>query len=519
MPLFQTRYGPILGRISDFSRGEFGAVGPRRAQPGQFTGTNVVVYLDGSIGPRAGLRNAQPGTGGDGVPSSILIVGRQRALGDTLWVIDEDGAVWATAYPSGPGAGWHLYDNPVALSDGSSSFVDAVDDGTYTYFTSAGEESYRLLHDANQVQSLPGSPGGRAITIFGERLVVGGIVGAANQIRFTDANDYDSWPSLNFIELGRSNDIIKSLTVQRNVMLVTMENGDIYTISGTLSVNEEVRQFTAIAPREAAINAQRVSITKRGIVWRRGRNAVPESFDGSQLRSLPYLNAWNLIDPDTADFACCEGADDDDFLIFGSFGAALQLHNGAWTQHTLGIRNGDGDIDAFPGIYCTYDGRETVVVATNMQNGIPAFYDLALALERPPCVGRGDTVEDFGTGHAPVAGFSTPELRDSAGRGMTPRAIVIRFTKYSTGGVDTNHFEVSINLPDVYENVQQPPIEAPVFDEDPALATIDGVRQQIEFPVDTSSDLGAASITVSNIRGVQIDEIIVYGKIEQVRST
>ena len=42
----------------DWSAGEFGTIDPTRAPEGSWTGTNVIVYEGGHIGPRPGLRKA-----------------------------------------------------------------------------------------------------------------------------------------------------------------------------------------------------------------------------------------------------------------------------------------------------------------------------------------------------------------------------------------------------------------------------------------------------------------------------
>ncbi len=41
--------------FADFSGGEFGQLGPTGARPNMFTGSNVMVYKDGSVGPRPGV--------------------------------------------------------------------------------------------------------------------------------------------------------------------------------------------------------------------------------------------------------------------------------------------------------------------------------------------------------------------------------------------------------------------------------------------------------------------------------
>lgn len=509
-----TRYGPVLGRFADFSRGEYGALGGRRAQAGQWTGLNVGVYLDGSIGPRAGLLSATPAPDTFDIfhtaPTPAMLIGRERGGAQRLWVLGDNDLVYGAAYSAGT---WSVYSGAVLLDSGGTSIVDAVDDSTDTYITSFAQGTFKVDHAAAAISLLTDSPGGRCITIFGEHLVVGGVSGAENQIRFSKPNDYDTWDPLDFIGMGHPGDVIKSLQVQHNVLVIQTDHGDIYTVSGTLAVNDSLRRVTSIAPRIAALNGQRVGVTKRNVIWRRGRNAVPESFDGAQLRNLTHLNNWTVSSQAASQIAIVPGADDDDILFFGGFGALLQLHNGAWSKHALAVF-----APAATGIYACYDGDSFALIATNGNAGGVHVYKLALGLERPPVASLGDTVEDMGVA-APVAGFTTPELRDSAGRGMHPRAVQVRFTKYLSGGVQTNHFDVTLNVHDVYETTQRAAPPAQSFDEANASATTAGVRQEKLFAFDAGEDVAAVSVTIGNLRGIKIDEIVVYGEVVKPRST
>lgn len=517
MPI-QTRYGPILGRYADFSRGEFGALGGRHAQPGQWTGKNVVVYLDGSIGPRAGVQSTQPFSNTFDIfhpsPANVKLIGRERGGEQRFWVLDETDLVYGASYVSSLTVStWHVYTGAVLLNPALSSNLDYVDDSTDSYVTSFAEGVFKLDHEAQTVVLLTGSPGGRAITIFGERLVVGGVSGAENQIQFSAPNNYNSWDPLDFIALGHPGTVIKSLQVQHNVLVIQTDHGDIFTISGVLSVNDDLRQSTSIAPRVAALSGERVSVTKRGIIWRRGRLAVPESFDGAQLRNLTHLNQWTVSSQNASQIAIVPGADDDDVLFFGSFGALLQLHNGAWSRHALGVAT-----PAQTGIHAAYDGDGMVTFALNGASDGPHIYALALALEQPPVTAAGQIVNDASTGVAPNAFFTTIETRDSAGRGMEPRAVLVRFTKYLTGTAQTNHFEVVLSQLDIFESISPVLLACGTFDEANAAATTAGVNQSMMFPIDGGTDSEAFSVTINAIRGVKIEEIIVYGGIAKERA-
>lgn len=509
---FTKRYGPILGRFNDFSQGDYGSLSGRHANPGMFAGLNCVVYLDHSIGPRPGARNVSPGFVAGVFPVNLFAFGQGEDI-STVYGIDAAGDVWWTeGNPIGSGI-WHqvgtsLNSPPTAL--------DWVDDGTVTYVTSLDDAVYVMDLAGHTIRPLTGTPaGGTAIAQFGEHLVIGGATATSRQLQWTDPNNFDSWPALNFLNIGHPHDLIRSLQVQKGVLVVTMADSSIYQITGTLGVNEVVRRFSSPAPRSAHIGPHRVNQDKRGRLWRKGRVWEPESFDGANLAAIPYLDQWMRTDISADDMVVTAGAQIDDVCFVGLKGGTLIQHHGAWTKHAFPWPAGTVDpMAAF------YDGDETLVMAANDPVQPPQLFGLDLDIERPPMVSEGDATEDAHGGAAPVAEFTTPEVRDSAGRNIFVRMVVVRFTKYLTGAAASNHFDLAVNAIDVYESEQPDPNVTDGWDEDNALAPpgTAGTRQEISFGLNEGGDVGAVSVTVSNMRGVKIDEIIVYGGIEPQRS-
>lgn len=507
---FTKRYGPILGRFLDFSRGEYGSTNPRRATAGQFTGQNVFVYLDGSIGPRPGMPDQSPALLAGSVPTNFLAFGVGRSI-STVWGIDTNGDAWWTSQPLG-GDQWFKFPHSLATHP---TGLDWVDDGPNTFVASLDDSLYVLDLSGHDLRALIGAPdGGTAITRFGEHLVTGGATATSRQLRWSDPNNFDSWPALNFLNLGNIHDRIESLQVQKNVLIVTMIDGRMFQITGTLGVNEVVREFSSNAPRGTRIAPHRVNQTKRSIIWRKGRVFEPESFDGTQLHNIAYLDQWMRTELGATDFIVTAGPQEDDVCFVGGQGGALLLHHDAWTQH----RFPPSALEQNP-VLAFYDGNTLLAICRNFGVSGPSVYTLDLGVEHPALQSLGQTTEDDLTGHAPVAFFTTPDIRDSAGRGLHIRLVNVRFTKYLTGGVDNNHFDVTLNLVDQYESEQPVPnTHADVFDEDPALATVAGVQQQKMFAFDPGGDIAAASVTIGNLVGCTINEIIVYGTIETDRS-
>lgn len=510
---FTKRYGPILGRFADFSQGDYGSQSGRHANPGQWAGLNCVVYLDHSIGPRPGIPDVSPSIVAGTFPVHLLAFGHGEDV-STVYAIDANGDCWWTASPIGTDQ-WRKLPHSLAVAP---SALDWVDDGTVTYISSLDDSVYVMdLSSGHDIRALTGAPaGGAAIAQFGEHLVVAGATATSRMLRWTDPNNFDSWPALNFLNIGHPHDRIASLQVQRGVLVVTMNDSSIYQISGTLGVNEVVRRFSSPAPRSAHIGPRRVNQDKRGRIWRKGRVWEPESFDGATLASIPHLDQWMRTDISGDDVHIVAGAQIDDICFVGMKGGALIQHHGAWTKHVFPWPAGTVDP-----VLAFYDGDQLLAVCANDPVQPPGFFGLDLDIERPPMVSQGDATEDAQSGVAPVASFTTPEVRDSAGRNVFVRDVVVRFTKYRTGGTQTNHFDVTVNALDVYES-EQPPgnLTLDPFDEDNALAPADpkGMRQERSYGLLQGGDVGAVSVTISNLRGCKIDEIIVYGGIQPARS-
>lgn len=513
---FTKRYGPILGRFADFSQGEYGALSGRHANPGQWSGINCFVYLDHSIGPRPAVKQVSPSfvAGPGNFPVRLVAFGHGEDIA-VAFGIDAARECWWTADPFGSDS-WHKFAGS-PLVHTTVLGIDWIEDGLNVYVSNVDDTLYVLDLNAHSVTALTGAPaGGRAITVFGEHLVTGGATGTGRMLQWSDPNNFNSWPALNFLNIGHPNDVIESFQVQKGVLVVTMKDGSIYQISGTLGVNETVRRFSSPAPRAPSIiTPRRVGQDKRSRIWRRGRVWEPESFDGATIASIPQLNDWQQ--PDADDVCITAGAQLDDVCFVGALGGTLIQHHGAWTRHVLG----QVTTEPVDPILAYYDGNETLVICQNDPVQVPQFIALDLDIERPPMVSQGDTVVEAGSVDPPAASFTTPEVRDSAGRGINVRDIIVRFTKYRTGLEQTNHFDLTVNNFDVYElETPAPNVIVDAFDEDNALVadTPDGVRQQMTFGLDNGGDVSAVSVTISNLRGVKIDEILLFGGIEPARS-
>jgi len=504
--------GPsLLARYDDFRGGEWGRLDGDSAAANQWTGTNCLVSKSGAIYKRPGFTNLGESSWGDYVPKAL---GWNPAT-SKIWTITSDSGVVEVYQCNNPSGGAAAYSgvNPVVPTSGQR--FDWVDDGDiYTYVTSFGNETYRFKHDTAFVKQLGGagvSPGGRAITIFGARLVVGGTTLNPNRIWYSKPYDYDSgtsWPADNFIDIGRSGDTIAGLDTIRDTMIVTMADGDIYTVTGTLGTNEYVRRFTPLGYTGANITANTIATTQRGLMWRLRRRPTasgtydsthdqhhPQSFDGASLRDIDTLTNWYTETGDAGVVFAAEMLDDAVFAMGN--GDFLLLRDGVWTKHQFTVTT-VGDV------YGSRVGR-----------------NLGFAFERTSDRGKwialnlsllDDPTNDQDEG-AFTAQFSTSWRRAKNGEMVTPRHVLVELDAFKAP--DARTVAVTLNYHGIYEGTsgdrtsatQTRTITEPA---DPSQ------RYALRYSFEPAHPCQAFSVTCT-IDGVRVDAISVYGQTDPVR--
>ena len=164
----------------DFRGGEWGSLLEYKRNPNMWTGSNMLVNRAGELVNRPGLINRTPaGT----VAGVVQGVGFQGVPTKDAWYI-QGTATRAFSIL----AGNNLSTLSGALAGTPSEPVDVVTDTNQTVFSSAADKLYRVNTVALTVAGLTGSPGARACTIYGDRVMAGAISGDRKSTRLNSSH-------------------------------------------------------------------------------------------------------------------------------------------------------------------------------------------------------------------------------------------------------------------------------------------------------------------------------------------
>lgn len=239
----------VLATWDSFDGGHWGALGPSKANENQWGGVNMMLSRQGGLIPTCASRwlqlNANP-------------LGKIWGM---HWAWGADGRVYYVQQKGTSVTQSNVYrftPDPTNLPNTITTtttfaFVpttspDWVNVGTTVYVTFYGNSTYQINTSNNTFTKVTGSygaaPAGRAIALYGERLMVGGISDTrfgvhANRVIFSgddtndDPTDRTKWETLNFFDLGADNSFITGLYVIRDFLVAITQDQQIWVLTGS----------------------------------------------------------------------------------------------------------------------------------------------------------------------------------------------------------------------------------------------------------------------------------------------
>lgn len=545
----------------DFSGGEWGYLGPKKAAKNQFSGTNVMVYQDGQIGPRAGWRSLVSSISGV-VPviQTDQVLMRQRGnvqvwmpsarnglANDYVYLMDSSVVQAVTnANQRGPG---------IVAAEGPNQRQTASSAGGYYAWRSSLAGVIQLDQVGGTQAVLAGSPASVGPIIeYGDRLVTiqGQAIGQTNTLQYSAPANYASWPAANLIPIGADWQVITGLYVVRGVLVIVMQDHAVFTLTGVPGVNEFVRQVLPMSDSNADQFLGGAGATEQlSRLWlarytaRGTRRVTPVLFGGSaQTRTFEHLDL---------DASCYENAGytltshsaltiplsrDGDVAIFtGAYTGSPNLlvrHNDVWSYHVVAWPNYGFPVDGF------HMGAGRVVLLVINDDPLAArnwdLVNMYLAIDSVPrkqvdAYGL-QAVADNAGGTALTGSFDLSEFWMPDGNEFTIRKLVVDATVYDTqgllGGIDTPALTLGIRrngqavadtspTEGVADRVYSltgitPPGTA--VSGDGAAAT--GQHRTFEFGVDATSGR-SAQVLVTALKGMSIRRITVLGDVDGTR--
>lgn len=444
-----------LVTYEDFSGGEWGRLGPRKAAKNQFHGLNVLVYADGQIGPRPGMTSLARGAAVGMVTPSAKphSMGRRAGTGTVWWSYVDSGNLFVGLLDStrkfavgNPSYYASLTPTTLGTADRGQSYDEP--DGSQSFFASQ-DNGWIIDYTLGAVGKIAGpAPSGRTMAMYGDRL----IIGQGATLRYSAAADPITWPAANSIIVGRSN--IRGLYVVRGSLIIVKDDYAVWVLTGVPGVNETLRQ---VLPRHSGhidtFDFEAGDVDALGRLWMTfpgadaPSNVTPALFAGSVPQNFREHEQNAYREPDayvkwssqnTARAQVVGLRSEDAVAMFaasnqtaGEDGNLLVRHNGVWTKHLIQWP------DSSHTLFATHVGDGRVIVATENTAGMVQAnqfwepWSCQVAWDRIPVLGD-DFYELMSLGDGsdtPVnAYFQLSEWWEPEGRDVMPREVVVDVT-------------------------------------------------------------------------------------------
>jgi hypothetical protein len=490
----------------DFSGGEFDDHGAYNAPPNSWTGLNMLVYKDGSLGVRPGLYNFTPsapapavglvhGFGGIGVPSADV----WYIQGTATRVFGTDGTALVTVTG--------------ALAEIPSMPVDSVAHTNKVIISSEADKLYRLdttVASPYTMTALTGSPGAMCVTVYGDRIIAGDIDGSFEyRVRFSAAADINSWPAANFFDVGDGWGV-KALFPQRQHLAVIKQT-TYNAVTGVPGVNAILRSIATDVgpyhPLHANMTADMVAVLP-------GDQTYPALWDGTRLHIAYHLKS-HLTASRTTAIPASHGVtftniDGPDFYFFQNDGdKAIAYQNRVWSYHTFGVNiSGYVNKQAHGQYVYICDGGSAIAA--------PKFYYWNPNASSPGIEG-GDRMRAGDDSSTALTGrFSLPEWHSPDGDEFVVRSVVVDFRKWNTGSATTNHFDLKVSTMRTYQGTTADS-NTVSFDEAAASSSSTGTLQRNVFGFGEQQMGNGFQLHFTNCRGVAFHRIQVVLERRPVR--
>lgn len=496
----------------NYQRGEFGVIGAWKAPEGSFTANNMLVYRTGELGVRAGMVERTPA----GVPVGVVVgYGNTPVPTKDAWF-----AIGNNMYTFDTLAGNNLLTATGSTAGTATTVFDSANIGTDVYVTAKGKtNSYRLRVNTGAgvpaaISTLTGSPSGRTIESYGDRLVIGDITGSLeNRMRFSDPLDYFSWPALNFIDIG-DGWLITGLRAQRQHLVITKQTG-FYILTGVPGVNPVLRKisndFGPLGALESIVGYNDVLYN-----WPIF-GTQPAQFTGAKQHRLLHLSNHILASGAGDVFPPRNGVAPLTDTTYGAVyldstsNKTITDINGAHTYHTFGVN--------ISGFSARYGGSGGLVPTTDGGSaGTSAkFYVWDTRLDRPGIEGSTHDRAGDASSTAVSGNVTFPEWWAESGAEVRVRAVVVDFRKWNTGASNNNHFDLRVDMLRRYNNTSPVASNTVSFDESPASSSSSGTIDRRIFGFGEQGIGNGFQVVMSDCRGIAIQRIEVVIDSEPVR--
>lgn len=432
-----------LFRYDNFSGGEYGSLGGRHAPPNSFTATNMLVYADGSIGPRPGFKDVTPTSMPNG---ELLLLSSSRVPErDGIFIINTTGY----RFDFGETTAATALTGSIAATP-QQAVHPAIEDTSTLLFTSrisaaTEDKTYRIDPTASTLAGISGSPGGHALCLRGQQLIV-----AESQfspvIFASDPADKEDFSAGTFEPIGDDWQVT-ALYEQNNALVLVKIRGGWFVLHGVVG-DADTQIIRRVAYTDTVLHPWQIAKDADEQLWFFDLNGNVATFNGTKIVPFPHLSipveedATVATTPLKQGVQVVEGDQTRSTVAFVSAGETQQMllfHNGIWTKHTFG-KDVSGMMSASNSVLMLTDGGGASTPAN--------IYGIQFDLDRPgmnsSAFGFSQPGDDSAT--PLTASLTLPEEWAKAGRSFQVKQVVVDFDKWDTGTSATAHFDVAVRV-------------------------------------------------------------------------
>ena len=514
---------PKVFRIDDFSGGEFGDLGAQGAARNQFSGSNVMVYQDGTIGPRPGVKtlvtntNTATGTvwafrGGQNAGANNAAFG----LRNCLWQVPV-ATITTTIVVVPPTAG---------VSTTATIASQLIQYGSDKALLTRYQDKVYVISEAAGIVHAPGSPGCMTVTPYGVRVMVanGGITTTAtvstttdtsHRVYYSAAADPTSWPVLNYFDVGNAKWPVQYIDEIRQRLAISNEGGEWWALTGTPGVNDSLKRqprgdLSPLKWYHAARTAENLWFFPQG-------EDFPVQFTGIVVGKLRYRHL-KFTGGTGTDYGMTSLPVAEVVLATENGGSnrGLMLANDVWTFHTFGVTTSkflspattggpEADLQT-PLLLCDGGGAAT-----------PKIHTFIPTLDRPGKVSDLLVQPGDNTTVPLTAYVYTAALQADVGKELWAREIRVEGFKWNHGNAATNHFDLVVRSYMRYNLSGTKDSKTFSFDEAASATTSDKTPFVQVFRAGDQQYGDSVQVRISALRGIAIRSIEVVCDERDVR--
>lgn len=481
-----------------YDKGDYGRIGAWNAPAGSFSAENMLRYSTGELGVRPGLVERSPSGLANGVVHGFGVTNVPNR--DAWFVQGTAVRVFSIL------AGNNLSTCSGALASTPTLPLDSVNLTTNTYVTNYGDKAYVIDPTAGTATctGLTGSPSGKCIGIYGERMVLGDISGSlVNRLRFSDAADFNSWPGGNFLDVGDGWNI-SALAQQRQHLVVAKPNG-IFVVTGVLGDGQAVRK-AATGPAPVSASEAAIALDASDLFWTFGVDVgFPSTFNGARL--TPQRHLQGLISsvgganlPPYRGVAPLTGRSSGAVFVHHTDNEALVFLNDVWTKHTFGV-----DVTG----YVSRQGAYVAMCDGGGAGANPKFWMWNPDCDSPGISGGDQMSPGDGTTTSLAGSVTFPEWWSQDGSEVTVRHVIVDFRSWNTGSATTNHFDLTVDALRRYQAGAAQASTTVSWDQAAASSSASGTLQRQVFGFGEQGPGAGFQLRFATARGIAIQRITV----------